>query len=232
MFKDMKTTSGFSPIAWIAIHPRSYLRLSMRIFLIIFLLHLVVLPSELHSPSYASKFFSFRHELNLPTFMSTLNLFLGAAFSAAIIVYCKKFSERFLWFLIAALLSLMGFDEASGLHEYLATVVFPKIFSSPFAFQAIWLNYYLPFVFVAGTSLLVYIFLFSYKNLFMLLPPPLFFLFGAVGVEFIAFELGFHGSSVSILFETIEESVEMISIIWLNYNILRILSGRCSDPCL
>ena len=97
-----------------SILPRRYAYFSAITFCAILALHFTFLYDDLFQGSKIAKFFSLRHELNLPTFVSSLNLYLASLLSLACgLTQKNRRASRFFGF-VAFILLVMGYDEAAG----------------------------------------------------------------------------------------------------------------------
>ena len=61
------------------------------------------------------------------------------------------------------------------------------------------------------------------RNIYNIVPPAIFFLIGAVGVELITFELFMESGILRLALESLEELIEILAIIWLNSVLLEML---------
>ena len=203
-----------------SISPRRYAYFSAITFCVILALHFTFLYDDLFQGSKIAKFFSLRHELNLPTFVSSLNLYLASLLSLACgLTQKNRRASRFFGF-VAFILLVMGYDEASGLHEHLGS---SRLLPESLKFTKVdWLNLYLPIISSVGLLLLVELLKTVGRPLKLLLPAIL-FLTGSMLIELAYFSMNLHNTFPGSLLETLEESLEMISIMWLNHSLLTIL---------
>lgn len=207
----------------LSLSAQSYVKLSLSALSAIILFHAASTVLDPNEASKIGKFFSVRNELNLPTFLSAINLIFGGGL-AAIIFSLKAKRERRFWACVTLILLLMGYDEAAGVHEYYGSNYGPEFINNFFDFKATWLNSYLPAVAAIGGYLTYEISRIEahYKSKVIL--PALLFISGAIGFELINFELGLNGGNWQVLVETIEEIIEIVAVIWLNHSLINIIA--------
>ena len=211
-----------------SISPHRYAYFSVATLGMLLVLHFTFLYGDFFQGSKIAKFFSLRHELNLPTFLSTLNLYVASLLSFLCYLTQKnKRSKRFFRF-VACILLVMGYDEAAGLHEHLGTKysnALPEILKLT---NVNWLNLYLPIASILGIILLIEL-IKTLKRPLILLLPALLFLTGSMFIEYTYFLLNLHNTFLGSLLETLEETLEIISIIWLNHSLLTVLKDSGNE---
>ena len=205
---------------------RKYIAYSLFFFFVVFILHLAFLPLEIQGISKFAKSLSFRHELNLPTFLSSVNLYIGAFLSFSLFRSSTKFVEQRFWAFVLIIFSIMGFDEAAGLHEYYGSKYFKSLTFGIPKIEPAWLNFYIPIVLIIGAFMLLQMFQMRNISISSLFLPCLLFLLGAVGLEALNFELQLTQGISGAIIETIEESIEMLAIIWINSSLIKMLEER------
>ena len=212
----------------LSISPRRYAYFSALILCILLVLHFAFLYSDLFQGSKIAKFFSFRHELNLPTFLSTLNLYVASLLSfLCCLAQNNKRASRFFGF-VACILLVMGYDEAAGLHEHLGSRYSYLLPEGLKLTSVDWLNLYLPIASILGLLLLIELMKILKRPLKLLL-PALLFLIGSMFFEWSYFLMNLNNTFPGSILETFEESLEIISIIWLNHSFLMILKDTAIE---
>ena len=205
---------------------RTYLSCSLLVFFVVAILHFAFMPLEIQGVSKLPKFFSFRHELNLPTFLSSLNLYIGSFLAFSLFRSSSKHFEKRFWIIISIILSVMGYDEAAGLHEYYGSKYFSAYTFEFLKIKPVWLNSYIPIVIVSGTLLLFDFCRLRNTSRASILLPCFLFLLGSVGLEALNFELKLTNGLSGAILETVEELLEILAIIWLNASFITALDRR------
>ncbi len=173
--------------------------------------------------------FDMYEEANLPTWFSSLNLFL-----AAVLLYVNAQAARIAgerwrkhWLGLAGVFLFLSIDEAAMLHEKIGAIFKAAIGSD--GMRSAWMY---PFVAMAGVLVIVYVrFLLAlpafYRNMFVLAGSI--FVGGAVGLEFIEAKYAWVTPSELATFSLlvgIEEAMEMSSIVLFVFILLRLLQDR------
>ena len=179
-----------------------------------------------------TSFFDFNSENNLPTYFSSLMLFLSSCLLSVIAVTHKSNHASYrLWFVLAFIFLFLSLDEMASIHEMLSIPMRDMLHASGLLYYA-WVVPY-------GVALVIFVI--SYIKLLKNLPRNIMYLFlisgtlfvlGAIGFELIGgwyYEL--HGKSdlnYAILY-TCEESLEMLGVILFIYTLLlymKMLAGE------
>ncbi|MGV3587890.1 MAG: multidrug transporter [Adhaeribacter sp.] len=215
--------------------PKSIAKFLLLIFLILFVAHTVALTlkfSTLESNrviTLLDKYFNFNNEANFPSFVSAINLLIAAG----LIFYIRRISEntasrnnkRF-WFVLGCIFVFLCFDEATQIHEEIILTIRSRVPDLPgFLYYAWVIPYSILFL-----SVVIYCFRFvlalpvKTRNLFFL--SGFLFVSGAIGCELVeGYIEKFYGRNlVYNLFTTIEETLEMVSIIIFIYALLDYIS--------
>lgn len=173
--------------------------------------------------------FNMYEEANLPTWFSSLNLFL-----AALLLYVNAQAARIAgerwrkhWLGLAGVFLFLSMDEAATLHEIIG-----GIFKAGIAAESMRSAWMYPFVVMVGVLGLIYVrFLLAlpafYRVMFVL--SASIYVGGAVGLEVIEAKYVWVTRSELITFSTlvgIEEGLEMSGIVLFNYTLLRLLQDR------
>jgi len=193
-------------------------------------------------------FFNLDWERNLPALYQSFKLLLaGAVFIAhAVLVYAAHTREKrntVMLFSLGALLLLLGLDEAAEIHESLPLYfgqLFPALqttvagWAQAAGYQSsIWIIYaiivgmiiFLPLLWLARQAYRY----FGQHQFGFLLALGVVYLFGAVGVEFIATRDAVFFSSSYQNWLIVEELLEMVAISLLFVFALRGVAGRVSQ---
>lgn len=210
----------------ILITPGKYLRLFGTLALTVFGLHLLLLPFDIFYSLDLAQFFSVRYEYNLPTLFSSLNLGLGTIFGACLFAQSKTSREKRFWLIVSIAMLIMSYDEAAQMHEFYGQKIYNILFNEEIPyFASKWLQVYMPLISISCLYFsLEAIRLPTYK--YKLILPVCLFLLGSTGVEFINYYFSHVGSPLGVILETIEEFLEIGSIVLLNYEFLVIASNR------
>lgn len=181
-------------------------------------LALIYLIEQGHSNFYGLKRFYFDAEESIPTFFSSMNLFISAALLALISSIKANLSDPFKthWQVLSLLFILLAMDEIAEVHEL---TIDPMIRMYQF-------SGFLRFPWVILGFIFMTFFSIAYFRLWMNLPKPyrlgfffscLIYLTGAIGVEtisaniFISLEESPKDLSYNLV-TTVEESFEMLGI--------------------
>ncbi len=181
-----------------------------------------------------SRLVDFDIEGNLPSWFSSINLFI-----ASILLFvisrsddAKQKNQGKYWFVLSMIFLFMSFDESAMFHEMIGQILL-KI-TGPLA-SFTWLGTVPYMVAIPFLLLFLYKFLFSltpyFRNMFMIC--GFIFCLGALGFEYLGF-LNFHvganseidGDSYTYIFlNTIEESFEMFGVAIFIFSLLRFLEN-------
>lgn len=203
-----------------------YLKWAFMIFLFLALVHFIAIAFEAKTVSKIPKFFSLRHEMNLPTFISSLNITLAGVFAFLNSLLSLGRRKKRFWALVSILLLIMGYDEAAGLHEYYGSVYGSDILNNFFGLSAIWVNSFIPIIVIISIAMAIEMSKLKDRYIYNIVPPAIFFLIGAVGVELITFELFMESGILRLALESLEELIEILAIIWLNSVLLEMLEEK------
>lgn len=170
-------------------------------------------------------------ETNLPTYVSVL-LFVGAALLTGLIArhaWANHESYRWHWLGLAVALVYMSIDDFAMLHEslvepmqsYLGLTYFTWVFPG-MAVVALFAAAYLPFLWSLDPR---------WRRLFT--ASGAMFVGGAIGGELIqGWYLAAHDGQITLTYEliaTVEETLELMSLVLLIYTLLEILRVRGID---
>lgn len=179
--------------------------------------------------------YSYRHffhifylddESNIPTFYSTVAIAVAAVLLFVIAFLNKKTgnsSHRY-WIFLGILFTLIAYDEASSLHEYINEIFWEKYPDLPAYLGFGWVIPY--FILVAAIGIFSISFLKSLprKSAGLFIISGSVFVLGAMGMEFIgAYLWATKGGQADLLynfFATIEELLEMLGITLFIYALL------------
>ncbi|KAA5548791.1 multidrug transporter [Adhaeribacter rhizoryzae] len=211
--------------------PKAVAKFLLLIILLLFIAHVVALTLNFTIPEsnrvviLLDKYFNFNNEANFPSFISAINLLAAAG----LIFYIRRISEntasrnnkRF-WFVLGCIFVFLCFDEATQIHEEIILTIRSRVPDLPGFLYYAWV---IPYS-VLFLGVVVYCFRFvlalpvKTRNLFFL--AGFLFVSGAIGCELIeGYIEKFYGRNlVYNLFTTIEESLEMVSIVIFIYALL------------
>ncbi|WP_187261818.1 hypothetical protein [Pontibacter beigongshangensis] len=226
--------------------PSSVLRLQLWILGVLIVLNFVSLYAEYYVTQhnfynytlekYVIKMFSFFWEHNVPTYFSTLNLFI----SAGCLYYISKLEKRKAganfhkhWLYLSRVFVFLAFDELLMIHELFITPSKMVInhFLQPKSLGVVYHTWVVPYILaLALFGVYFYKFVFSLPARFTLsfILAGAIFVFGAVGVEMIegslAEVLGEDNYRSSITFKlwvALEESLEILGIMLFIYFLMQ-----------
>jgi len=164
--------------------------------------------------------FDFDMEYNLPTLFSSFILLISAIL---FYIISKLINDDIHWKILSILFIFMSIDESLQIHEYIGGIV--RYYLKDFNY--IYYLWVLPYTFIIIFISLFFIKFFihlkkEYRN--KILISFFLFLLGAVGFDILGgYEASLHGTrtiTYSFLY-TIEESLEMLSIIYLIRTLLK-----------
>ena len=199
--------------------PGRFLIVELKIFIGLLLLQILsvfhkVLTLPFNKLTYL---FNFKTELSLPTLYSTINLFIAFFLSFLISKFDLKFKQN--WIVISFTFLFLTIDESCMIHENLSIFL-----NRHFDFLNLqwWMIY----------GVLTIIFLIYNITLLNSLKPTIRKVFFLSGILFLigAFFLEFIKNTqeefliISAL-STLEESLEMLSIVFFNYSMLKIITN-------
>lgn len=180
--------------------------------------------------------FDVSHEINVPTWYSSIMLFCAAGLLLLIALVCtyRRTPYAWHWKILASLFLLLSVDESASLHEWTANLFTFQLFGGFFYYQ--WVVFGLLF---AGVFVLVYL------RFFFALPTAMRWLFflagaifigGALGMEMVSarYEFLYQNDSQDYamtyaLITSVEEALEMSGVVIFIYALLvylRSLTGE------
>ncbi|MBP7693279.1 MAG: hypothetical protein KA764_15250 [Anaerolineales bacterium] len=168
-------------------------------------------------------------EANLPTWYSTMTLFIASSLLSLIGLIHRIRRERLAahWLGLALIVSVLSFDELAGLHEWLNSLL--KRFGR---FEGPW---FYPWVIVGGVVTLLFVGI--YMRFFLQLPPRLqpqfalaagLYIGGALGLEIVGGLIMSQGAGSALYFileTTTEELLEMVGVLLLIRALIQYLTA-------
>lgn len=182
--------------------------------------------------------FNLDAEANIPTYFSTIILFIAAAL-LAFIAFLKneeKDPYRVYWFMLSLMFTAMSLDETASIHDKVVSPVKSVLGISGDGFL-----YYAWIVPAAALVILIVILFFKF---WLHLEYRTRILFAIAAVGYVSGALGFEAIGGSyrnvheeinlsyLLLTTVEESLEIFSIILFIYALLKYLGSYISQTCL
>ena len=225
------------------INLKKFTRFLLGIFSLLLIAHLsvVIMKFKLmpgsHLAERLDQFMDFDNEVNFPTYFNAMLLFLSAQ-TFILIAFCSlhsRFYFKTYWYILSFIFLFLSVDEYISIHEWFI-VWTPKLFG-------LGGTGILKFAWIIPYGILVILFgLYSIKFLLTLEKSFLrgyllcgaLYLLGAIGVESVGgmlYEQNLDTRSFEyiLIFTTIEESLEMLSLILLlNYNLKFLIINKTS----
>lgn len=175
-------------------------------------------------------FFDVDSETSLPTYVSTINLLVGAILVGLTARLARQNGSRLFWYwvLLALLLTYMSIDEAATVHEKFVRFYEALDVSIPMIESHGWLLLGSLLALVVGGAFLPFLFMLPRWLAVRFFIAGSIFLTGAIGFEFagaLMFYTGFaeRGELVYELRRIPEEGCEMFAIAYFNCTVLRAL---------
>lgn len=185
---------------------------------------------------YITHMFNLDEEINFPTFFSSFLLLFSSSLFLLIAATKKKFHEKYYlnWYFLSGILFLMSMDEILMIHEQFSTPIRNSLHTQGFLYFA-WLLPALGFILiflVVNINLFISLSERYQKGLFL---AAFIYLNGAFIMEMIGGKfLSFYGQinfSYALL-TTFEESLELIGLILLIYNLLMYIKNELPNLSL
>jgi len=165
-------------------------------------------------------------EQNVPSYFSTLLLFLPAMALGGVAVLKRREGKRFAthWTVLSLTFLFLSMDEAASIHE--GAIGPMREVLGPYADGPLW------FAWVVPGALACAVFGLSYVRFLWSLPgrtrrgmiaSGAVYLLGALGMEMVGASYAFHHGQDNLLFtliSTAEESLEMAGLVWFLYVVL------------
>lgn len=177
-----------------------------------------------------SRLVHFDIEGNLPSWFSTINLFIASILLFVISKsdYAKQQNQQKYWLVLTLIFIFMSFDENAMFHETIGEIILG--ITGPLA-DFTWLGTVPYMIAIPILLMFLYKFLFAlkpyFRNMFVLC--GFIFCLGALGFEYLGF-LNFYvgpnsdnaGDSYTyLLMNTLEESLEMFGVVLFIFSLLR-----------
>ncbi|KAA3436780.1 hypothetical protein [Rufibacter hautae] len=221
----------------------------LKVFLLLFVLNLLVISLEFYLENYTTSnltsrytfqyyvtgMFYFDGERNIPTYFSTLNLLFGAGLLFLISKYVKRSSTPLYhrkWYWMGWVFVWLATDELFALHEITAKPM-RTMLQHVFQQENIGLlhfAWFVPYALVltfVGFYFVRFVFSLPRKTLYNFILSGILFLGGAIGMEMVSGLIVSNDLlSVYKLVTTLEESFEMIGVIFFIYSLLRHLEDQ------
>jgi hypothetical protein len=213
------------------IEPGAIAKFFLSIILLLTIAHAIAIylifnfPDSNRVVSLMDKYFNFNNESNFPSFISAVNLLIAAGllfFIASFSVTEKLKKNKNFWRLLGCIFLFLCFDEATQIHEELVLTVRNRMPNLSGIFYYAWV---IPYS-VLFLGVVVYFMRFvlalpaKTRNLFFI--SGFLFVFGAIGCELVeGYIEKFYGRNLIYnLFTTVEEFLEMVSIVIFIYALL------------
>ena len=181
--------------------------------------------------------FNLNEEKNIPTFYSTITLFISSCLCYFIALACKKQKDKeiYYWIFLAVILLFISIDEFICFHEYINKQLHNSLNTSGLLYFA-WV---IPYgILVIIICLIYYRF---FKNLTakikrLFITALVLFVMGAIGIEmiwgaFIEIQIANKATLFAFL-TTLEESMEMFGVLILIYALISYINIKYDNPCI
>lgn len=174
------------------------------------------------------RFFNMGTEANLPTYVSALNLLIAGGLLSLIAWYKKSTRDRFVWhwWVLAAGVLLMSFDEAAQIHEGIVGKLMLEIRGhGEGIWYYPWYSIFIPVTILIGLAYFPFLRHLPRRYMLRFLAAAAVFLGGAIGVEMIESYMayrraqGLSGGMQGVTF-LVEETAEMLGIVLLIHTLL------------
>ena len=219
------------------INPKKILKILLGITLVLAILNIIALylrffPERYRIYSNLHEFFvdffinefTMNTEMNIPTYISSIQLFLASVLLFVIAAWKKIERDKYYrhWKGLAFLLLLFSVDEFIAMHEKLSKLLkdFPDFYGL-FAFK--WVIAGIAFVVIFGLLYLMFFFHLEKKYKVLFLTAAILFFGGAVGFEVIGGRFANYNDTRNFTFymiTTVEETLEPSGIALLIYALL------------
>jgi len=221
----------------IVITPSKIFKINFYLIIGLLVLHCLTLRDYylVENLIYASpltKFFNFDLEYNLPSLYSTIALIFSSflCFNLSLFSACLR-ADKFYWRFLSFSFMFLAFDEFKGIHERLNIHVysfFKSIGVHSFIQFGAWTYVYFFISILLFIGLLPFLAKLDQQIRLLLFLSFFLFLLGAVGFEFLAFQVLkiWKHDFFYLIMMTLEELLEMIAVLVFNYTLLRLLSKR------
>lgn len=182
--------------------------------------------------------FNLDAEQNVPTFFSVLLLTASSSLLAIIAMISKKQNEPYVskWWFLALGFIFMAFDEGFQVHEQLSTPFRTLLGSrSDGLLYFSWVVPAIILVCVIVVILLRFLFWLPRTSALRFLFSALLYLSGAVGVEMLGGSYAeYHGMHnwTYVLFYTVEETLELLGLIFFIWSLLKHIGLQCESVCI
>ena len=199
--------------------PAKFLNVELKIFIGLLLLQILSVFHKVFSLPFnkLTYLFNFKTELSLPTLYSTINLFIAFFLSFLISKFDLKFKQN--WIVISFTFLFLTIDESCMIHENLS-IFLNRYFD--FLNLQWWMIYgFLTIIFLIYNITLLNSLKPTIRKVFFF--SGILFMIGAIFLEFIK-NTREEFLIISAL-STLEESFEMLSIVFFNYSMLKIITN-------
>lgn len=229
IISNLRSSSIASEITTIYLRPRTILTILLIIIVILISLNSLAIYLDVYTDVAFAKthrLVDFNEEANIPTFYSSLVIFLCSFSLFLITALAKKAGTPYLgWLGLALIFLFLSVDEAAAIHEIFVGIT-KRTFNVSGYFRFAWV---IPYGLAVVALAVIYIpFL---RNLpsntrLLFLVSGAIFIGGAVGLEMIAGKLLESGITVEqyAALYTLEESMEMVGMALFLYTLLDYLS--------
>ncbi len=168
-----------------------------------------------------------RLEGNLPAYISALNLLLAGGLLTIIARHESKRRGRadWHWWILAAGLLFMSFDEAAMIHEGIVGLALMKVTGrGEGILYTVWYLPYIPLVLLIGTAYIPFLRRLPRWYTLRFITSGAIYLGGAIGAEMIGSYIVYHELSGVSAIILIEETFEMLGVVLLIHTLLTYLS--------
>jgi hypothetical protein len=210
----------------------------MALFLVVTYIVLSITIVDKHDISFKLfRFFDLDSEMNLPTFFSSTLILINAFLFYVLWLLKRSDGEpRIVWIFFAVMFLFLAMDEYCSIHEKVG-IVFQYVLH--LTGKGYWyLTWIVPYGFIVG--LIAFYFYRSWRRLPLFIKlwfsfSAMTYLVGAIGFESIGEKISQQHGNVDISYKIVmimEESLEMVGQIMLEYTLLTMIRQLYSDSIL
>ena len=226
----------------INLNPRKFSQFLLLIFCLLLIAHLSVvflkykiMPGS-HLADRLDQFMDFNKEVNFPTYFNSMLLFLSAQ-TFLLIALCNlhtKFYYKTYWYILSFIFLFLSIDEYVGIHEWFGGWARQLGVNGTGILRFTWIVPYGIVVFLFGIYSVKFLLTLEKRFLRGYLICGTLYLLAAIGIESISgilYERNNNATSFEYIlyYATIEESLEMLSLILLlNYNLKFLMADKAS----
>lgn len=201
--------------------PYKYLNIKLKVFLILFILHILTCILIIYFPQYINELsiLNFDYETNIPTLFSSVNLLISSLLCYKIYSALSNKS----WLIVSIAFIFASIDETARIHERLSLFVFVNT-NIPFSWPYIYFSFIVVFFLIFKNFFVI----FKKNTKKIIIMSFILFISGSLGFELISFlnSDDFNPANPlksKIILSTIEESLEIIGVIIFNFGLLKYL---------